>query len=256
MSHDLVVFGEDWGAHPSSTQHLIRQFLPDRRVIWVNSIGLRAPKPGLKDGMRVLRKLGDLARSALTRDTPQSSNGPRPDAIIAPAAIPLPGNAAAASVTRHLVSRQVQREMDRLGVRKPVLWTSLPTAEPMIGAFGERAVVYYAGDDFGALEGVDHTPVLELEEKLAGRADLILAASPDIAARFPEGKTMVVPHGVDVGLFSGMTVLPSDMPLNGPIIGFYGSISGWVDIPLIIQAARAMPEARRPSPTPTSLPYI
>ncbi len=44
MAHDLIVFGEDWGAHPSSTQHLIRAMIPERRVIWVNSLGLRAPR--------------------------------------------------------------------------------------------------------------------------------------------------------------------------------------------------------------------
>ena len=32
---DLIVFGEDWGAHPSSTQHLIRHLAPGRRVVEV-----------------------------------------------------------------------------------------------------------------------------------------------------------------------------------------------------------------------------
>jgi hypothetical protein len=28
----LVVFGDDWGRHPSGTQHFIRQLLPRYRV--------------------------------------------------------------------------------------------------------------------------------------------------------------------------------------------------------------------------------
>ena len=33
MTADLVVFGEDWGAHPSSTQHLVRRLIGDRRFL-------------------------------------------------------------------------------------------------------------------------------------------------------------------------------------------------------------------------------
>ena len=244
MSRDLVVFGEDWGAHPSSTQHLIREFLRDRQVIWVNSLGLRTPKISMKDGMRALRKFNDLVRRSLAPEPENfASETLAPDVVIAPAAIPMPGNATAAAITRALVSRQVRASMERLEMKKPVLWTSLPTAEPMIGAFDEHAVVYYAGDDFSALDGVDHRPVVELEQKLAARAELVLAASPEIAKRFCASKTMVVPHGVDIQLFSTPRLRPFDLPLGGPIIGFYGNISGWIDIPLLVAAARAMPEA-------------
>ena len=37
----MIVFGEDWGAHPSSTQHLMTRLAGDRDILWVNSIGLR-----------------------------------------------------------------------------------------------------------------------------------------------------------------------------------------------------------------------
>ena len=42
---DLIVFGEDWGARPSSTMHLISHLPGRNRVLWVNSIGLRRPRP-------------------------------------------------------------------------------------------------------------------------------------------------------------------------------------------------------------------
>ncbi|MGN4982985.1 glycosyltransferase family 1 protein, partial [Aeromonas dhakensis] len=53
----LVVLGEDWGQHPSSTQHLIKRLLPDYRVLWVNSIGLRRPRLNVRDLGRLGRKL-------------------------------------------------------------------------------------------------------------------------------------------------------------------------------------------------------
>lgn len=243
MTRDLIVFGEDWGAHPSSTQHLVRQYLGRRKVIWVNSLGLRMPKLNMADGRRILSKLGDLARRSFDA-VPGGSKQRQPDRIIAPAAIPLPGNKTAASLTRALVSRQIATAMSALDVKKPILWTSLPTAEPLLGAFDEHAVVYYAGDDFGALHGVDHAPVLELEARLAAKSRLILAASVEIAARFPREKTMVVPHGVDIDLFSTPRERPKDLPWGGPIIGFYGNVSGWIDTGLIARAARMMPEAQ------------
>ncbi len=61
-AHDLVVFGEDWGGHPSSTQHLVRRLSGQRRVVWVNSIGLRRPRLDRADLARLGRKLLALVR--------------------------------------------------------------------------------------------------------------------------------------------------------------------------------------------------
>ena len=54
---DLVAFGEDWGRHPSSTQHLIKRIGVDRQVLWVNSIGLRRPQLTFADLNRVADNL-------------------------------------------------------------------------------------------------------------------------------------------------------------------------------------------------------
>ena len=35
----FLVFADDWGRHPSSCQHLIRQLLARYPVLWVNTIG-------------------------------------------------------------------------------------------------------------------------------------------------------------------------------------------------------------------------
>jgi hypothetical protein len=52
----LVVFAEDWGAHPSSTQHLIKVLSQQRKIIWINSIGLRKPRLSWRDILRVSQK--------------------------------------------------------------------------------------------------------------------------------------------------------------------------------------------------------
>ena len=38
----LLVFSDDWGRHPSSCQHLVRNLLDRYPVVSVNTIGTRA----------------------------------------------------------------------------------------------------------------------------------------------------------------------------------------------------------------------
>lgn len=240
MSDDLVVFGEDWGAHPSSTQHLVRRLGLGRRIVWVNSIGLRRPRPCLGDLRRTAGKMAAALRARPVTASPAREWAP--DRIVAPIAVPWPGSRVAGTFNRCVVGRQVRKAMAGLDVRRPILWTSLPSAVDILGAAGERAVVYYCGDDFSALAGVDHAAVAAQELLLAGRADLIIAASPVLAARFPAGKTVVVPHGADVTLFSNPAPKPADLPDAMPVAGFYGSLSAWIDVDLVAGVARRMPD--------------
>ena len=39
----LIVFADDWGRHPSSSQHLVRELLPQYPTLWVNTVGTRRP---------------------------------------------------------------------------------------------------------------------------------------------------------------------------------------------------------------------
>lgn len=243
MKAPLVVFGEDWGAHPSSTQHLVRALMAERRVLWVNSIGLRRPRLNARDLRRGARKALDAVAPWRRGEMPAQGE-PAAPVVLQPLAVPLPGNRLARAANRRLLGGALRRALRRQGLERPVLWLSLPTAVDAIGAADERAVVYYCGDDFGALAGVDGGPVAALEQELATRADLVLAASPALAAKFPGPKTALVPHGADVARFSAPAPRPADLPAGGRVAGFYGSISPWVDIGLLAEAARRLPAWR------------
>ena len=204
---DLVVFGEDWGRHPTSTQHLVRCLAEDRRVLWVNSIGMRRPRLDRRDLARIKTKASDLlARKPQATDsvtaTPQATPVPANMSVIAPAAIPWPASRLAFRLNRALLARQLNRALAARAMTRPLLWTSLPSALPAIDTLGERAVVYYCGDDFGSLVGVDHRPILDMERRLVDKADLVLAASEALAARFPSEKTLLLPHGTDLDHFA------------------------------------------------------
>jgi len=238
MNPGLIVFGEDWGRHPSSTQHLVRELAKDRDVIWVNSIGLRRPRFTLSDASRVAVKFGRMLGGKVKREIVSK---PERMTIVEPTVIPLPGNPVAASINRRVLGRKLQSVMKQRNMTEPVLWTSLPTAVDLLGLCGEKAIVYYCGDEFGALAGVDHRPVLKCERKLADRADLILAASGILADKFGSPKTRLLPHGVDINLFSTPAERADDLPEADKIAGFYGSLSEWLDQELIAACANKFP---------------
>ena len=241
MPRGIVAFAEDWGGLPSSTQHIVERLARDRDVVWVNSIGMRRPRLDARDLKRLVAKASALARRRGSRSS-SSAATPKRLSIVRPAAVSWPGSRLASVVNRLALGRQVRAAMASRGMRKPIFWTSLPTAVPLVGALEEGPIVYYCGDDFGALAGVDHGPVLVMERELVARADLILAASEPLAARFPPDRTVLAPHGVDFDRFAAPAPRAVDLPSGGPIAGFYGSIAEWVDVGLIANCARAMPD--------------
>ena len=234
---NLVVFGEDWGGLPSSTQHLVRHLLSHHRVIWVNSIGLRSPKPGFRDLLRLFKKTRALFRSA-DKTSHQTLLAP---IVIDPKVIPFHGVAWIRNRNKRWLIHRIQTVCAEQGFDDIILWTSLPTAVDVVGELNEKASIYYCGDDFNALNGVDHLTVTPMERELVQKVDVILAASEPLANKFPSSKTLIFPHGVDFKRFSTPSAKPADMPDQGAVAGFYGSLSDWLDVDLMAQTVTAMP---------------
>ena len=238
MSSDLVVFGEDWGGLPSSTQHLMRHLSDSRKILWVNSIGLRKPRLNMADCGRALQKI--TSRGARGQHGPTIADPGF--TVLSPKTIPAPSTRLARFMAAALLQNQLLPAMKRAGLHKPILWISLPTASDLVGKLGEKAAVYYCGDDFSALAGVDHLTVVAREGELQHKADLIITASEQLAERFPAPKTRLLTHGVDYQLFSTPAPIAVDLPADGkPIAGFYGSISEWLDLELLEAVVKRMP---------------
>ncbi|WP_117233927.1 glycosyltransferase [Vibrio maerlii] len=235
---DLIVFGEDFGGLPSSTQHIVRYLSHSRKVLWVNSIGLRRPKLCKKDLLRVVNKLS--GRSAANYSNKESLSQEEQITVANIRTFPAPKYTWERQLAKTVMSHQLRPLIDSLELNDPILWTSLPTAADLCGELSESKVVYYCGDDFGALAGVDHDTVLQHEEKLTEKSDLILVASDKMQDKFPKLKTQMVRHGVDYRLFSTPADIATDLPQGKPIVGFYGSLSEWLDIDLIASVAQRM----------------
>src|SRR5204863_5372488 len=54
---DMLCFSHDWNSDPLSKTHLMRLLAKDNRILWVNSIGYRAPTASTKDMKRAWSKI-------------------------------------------------------------------------------------------------------------------------------------------------------------------------------------------------------
>jgi glycosyltransferase involved in cell wall biosynthesis len=93
----------------------------------------------------------------------------------------------------------------------------------------------------------DAAVMAEMDARCCRYADLVVASSADLLRRCRERNpnTHLVLHGVDHAHFAqAVTGLarPADLP-PGPVVGFFGLLSEWLDQELIERAARALPAA-------------
>ncbi|EPE37404.1 glycosyltransferase [Candidatus Photodesmus katoptron Akat1] len=225
MKRDLIVFGEDFNGLPSSTQYLIKNLSHNRKVLWINSIGLRQPKLNLIDIKRSCSKIfcKKQTDSLLKNIT-----------VVNLKTIPAPHSILGRKIAKYLMLYQLKPILKQLQLNKPILWCSLPTAVDLCGYLGESKIIYYCGDDFNSLAGVDHNSVIKHEQKMIKKANLIFSASKEILLKFPISKRQLLPHGVEFKLFNTPVPRAIDLPNNGrPTAGFYGSISNWLDYEML-----------------------
>jgi hypothetical protein len=237
---DIVCFSNDWDGDPLSKTHLMRILSRDARVLWVNSLGNRSARANARDAARVAKKL----RAALRGMVEVEPN----IHVLSPLYVPAFGSALAARANRVLVRLQVLAAMRRLGMRRPVSWCFLPSAEAVAGTLGEELVLYHVVDDFSAFS--DASPAVpELERRLVARSDLVVASSEKLfeEKRRENPNTVLVRHGVDWTHFARACEpgpVPDDLArLPKPVIGFFGLVADWIDLELVRRVADAHPRA-------------
>jgi hypothetical protein len=247
MSMDIVCFANDWDGDPLSKKHIMRRLARrGARVLWVNSLGNRAPRMAdAKDRARLVDKGLRAARSAL--------RGPREvdDGIwvVDPIAAPFYGSRVAAAANRALVTTAVRAACAKLRFRGPVHYSFVPASAWVAGALGERLLVYHAADEYAAFGGVDITGITALENDLLARADLYVACSQLLyehkAPRVRRGRALLLRHGVEHHHFAcaldpAVPVPDAVAKLLRPIVGFIGLVAEWVDVELLERLAGAL----------------
>jgi hypothetical protein len=241
QGRDIVCFSNDWDGDPLSKTHIMRILARENRVLWVNSIGNRAPRASAADAARIWKKLRDVTRG-LTEPEPNLH-------VLAPLYVPAYGNELVRSANRGILRLQILAAMRRLGMLRPISWSFLPSAATVAGTLGESLVVYHVVDEFSAFSDAS-AHVAELERRLLARADLVVASSEQLLAgkRQVNPRAVLVRHGVDHAHFARALdpALPLPEPLRTlprPVIGFFGLVADWIDLRLVRRVADAYPHA-------------
>jgi glycosyltransferase involved in cell wall biosynthesis len=235
---DFIVFSDDWGRHPFSCMHIMKRFLPENKILWVNTIGMRSPRPTFYDLRRSVEKIFSWFGRPTSREEP-----PENLRVISPVMIPFNTIANPRIFNRRSVIGSVKKEIDRLGFEKPILLTTLPNAADYIGAFEEVVDIYYCVDDFTEWPGVNKNIITLMEEKLLNYCDIVFASAEQLCLKKErkEKRPVLIPHGVDFEHFnSGLRESgksESMKALPKPIVGFFGAISPWLNFDLILDVA-------------------
>jgi len=242
---NIIVFSsDDWASGlKTSKYHIASRLARDNRVLFVNSVGLRAPTASGRDLRRAFEKLTSFCRGPVC--VPEGLH------VYTPIVFPAFRSSPVVKALNALLLRAAIRTLQRsLGLWNPVVFSFMPTFNDVLGNLDERAVVYYCIDDLTGYDGVDKAWFQQEEERLLDLADCVIASSSELAAAFGERghKAHYVPHGVDWALFRRAVEddlpIPEDLrDIPHPRLGFYGFLSDeWVDYPLLKRLAAERPD--------------
>ena len=244
-SYDGVICfgGVDWWYHNRGHYDLqmMREFSRDLPVLYVNSMGMRMPRPG-RSAMfmkRIARKLRSLQRG-LVRVRPRFG-------VYSPLAIP---GRSGRRITRWFLPWQVRRAANAMGIYRPLVWVACPPAIDVVDKLHPVGVVYQRTDRFEAFRGVDSTLIRSFDRRLKERADITLYCSTSLYGSEAGQcrQALFVDHGVDYVRFAAAGTNDADEPTDvrmivRPRIGFVGGIDAHTfDPELFLEAARSRPE--------------
>jgi glycosyltransferase involved in cell wall biosynthesis len=228
----LLVFADDWGRHPSSCQHLIRQMFGRYRIYWVNTIGMRPPRLDWSTLSRGLEKLRQWARArrAAPADNISPSGGP---CVLNPRMWPWFSTPLDRRINRALLARQLTPLLRSLD-QPAVALTTIPVVADLIGVLPVRRWVYYCVDDFSEWPGLDSRPLRRMERDLVRRVDEVIAVSETLRQKLRRlgREAHLLTHGVDVDFWRLPAADASCPALDGlqrPFVVFWGVLDRRMD---------------------------
>lgn len=254
----LIVFSDDWGRHPSSSQHLVRQLLPRHPALWVNTIGTRAPSFSPGDFRKVFKKLGQW-----TGLSKKESADPLPPhlTVVSPRMWPGFRSRRQRDFNAKRMTTAIHAALGpRVAGEKRIAITTLPIAADLVGDLEVDRWVYYCVDDFSTWPGADGRVMDEMERELTPKCDAHLAVSETLRTRlsgFTSKPIALLTHGIDLehwrdeafhkdgtgSQFSGSLqtdpaavksmrdrLLGSRRVAGGPIFLFWGLIDARLDV--------------------------
>ncbi len=237
---DIIIFNDDWGRFPSTLQHVAKVLMENNnRIFWIGSLGLRKPKINFADFKRAFQKLSSvLKKKAATEFSTEKT-----PIIIHPFVIPLHDFGIIKRINSHFIVKAVKGVLAKYSSIQPILITASPVTDEIIGKLGESCSFYYCVDDYSSMEGAFKC-ILPSEQKIIKKVDGVFAVSKVLMeSRKHKSETHFAPQGVNVNHFKKTAALNEKVnSLKKPVVGFFGLISEWVDLELIIACVKKYPD--------------
>ncbi|MGC5009315.1 glycosyltransferase [Streptosporangium sp. DT93] len=238
---------QDWWYHnrAHSDFQLMRSVAAQRKVLVVNSIGMRMPLPGRST--QVLRRVGRKLRSVamlVRRPLPELPGF----YVMSPLPLPFYGSPTARRVNALLVRTQVRAVAWALGLRRPVIMVTIPTAWDVVRPMRRRSLVFNRSDRHSSFPESDRATIEALERGLLRGADHVLYASNALMGEeigTTGERAYFLDHGVDTDHFRRCpeSEQPADLrAVPGPRVGFFGALDDYlVDLDLLERLAVELP---------------
>lgn len=236
----LLVFSDDWGRHPSSCQHLVRQLLANRNAHWVNTIGMRPPRFDAATLRRGIQKLSDWSR----RSADSGPEVPSGLTVHNPKMWPWVRRSFDRRFNRSLLLAQLRRVTAQCS-RPPIAITTLPIVADLMGRLPVARWIYYCVDDFSEWPGLDRGPLEFMERKVVRRADALISVSEKLQQRLAHwGRSSgLLTHGVELEHWNathGQPMLEWTAALERPLLVYWGLIDARMDAGIIVRTAADM----------------
>ncbi|MFA5864838.1 MAG: FemAB family XrtA/PEP-CTERM system-associated protein [Phycisphaerae bacterium] len=235
---NFIVFSDDWARHPSSCQHLFKRISKDHRVLWVNTIGLRAPKADRFTFVRGMEKICQWSDTPLRRVNENLW-------VLSPVMLPVWGQGILGRINTRLTTLAIRRALKKMNMKHPILWTTVPTAVDFVGKFDESSLIYYVTDDYSLWPGADAEEIRRADRELTQHADFVFACSEPLAASHQNKneKTILLPHAVDFEHFSQRCPEPQELrSIPHPRACFFGLIYEKIDLDSLYELAVQEPK--------------
>lgn len=235
----------DWWYHNRghSECQIMSRLAQRAPVLWINSIGMRAPSPGKTELVlhRYVRKLKSTFKGL--RQDPATGMW-----VYSPIFIP--------RYTRRMVELnaallrfQVGWLLRKLRIKRPAAWATIPTCAPIVEGRRWASSVFNRSDEFSAFPEADAALIAPLEQRLLKSCEHTVYVNRTLFDR-ERAQTRgadYLGHGVDFDHFAPArpaAAPPADGPealksLPRPIVGFYGALDDYtIDLELLIKTAR------------------
>lgn len=246
-NRDIVIVGSTrWNiAGKVNCHHIAERLAMNNRVLFVESPGLRSPKPSRVgpggDLQKIVSRGSDWLRGVASGPTQVSESLH----VLSPLAYPMHAHRIAEPVNRHLFAGAVRRCAARMGMTDPLLWIFPPTGVSVLDAYPDAPVIYHCIDHYAGIHGTDETSVNAMQTRLLERAGLVFATSRPLAKALAtqHANVVCVPNVSDIEHFLEPRPLPHDLAnLPKPIIGYVGHLStSMIDLAMLSEMVSLRP---------------